>query len=319
MSDATCCVCHQPTGATAKTFGGRCYCQRHYERVLRDRRGLWQAGLVEILGLLLFVALVELVFSLSRVQLRGPGLLAASIVLAVAPALLWLLFFYRQDRLEPEPKGYVLGVFVLGALLAAAVGLPLVRNVFRTADWLGQSFAVNLLGSILVIGFIQEFLKYAAVRYSVYPLAEFDELVDGIVYGTAAGLGFATVLNVNYVLESRGVDLQVGIIHVVVVALAQASFAGITGYFLARAKFEARPIWWVPAGLALAALLNGLFTYLRSQITRTGIDLRTGGGFNPWPGLLLATALGLIVFIVLNILIHRAGQAALSQATGETK
>lgn len=316
MSEAVCCVCQQPAGPSARTLGGRCYCQLHFERVARDRRGVWQAGIAQIAGLLVFVALVELLVSLARVQLQGAALLAASIVLAIVPAAIWLAFFYQQDRLEPEPKGYVISVFALGALLAAAVGLPLTRDVFRTSDWLGHSPAINLLGSILVTGFAYEFLKYAAVRYSVYPLAEFDERVDGIIYGTAAGLGFATVLNVYYVLDSGGVDLQVGVIHVVVTALAQASFAGITGYFLGRAKFEHELLWWMPAGLALAAVLNGLFTYVRGEVTRTGISLAGGGGFNPWPGLLLALGVAVIVFAGLNVLIRRANQATLSGAAG---
>ncbi|MBC8450366.1 MAG: hypothetical protein H8D78_21745, partial [Chloroflexi bacterium] len=33
-----------------------------------------------------------------------------------------------------------------------------------------------------------------------------------------------------------------GVIRIVVPALAQASFAGLTGYFLGRAKFEDEPV-----------------------------------------------------------------------------
>ncbi len=312
MDDVVCCVCQQAAGAEAKSLGGRWYCRLHYERVTRDRRGLWQAGIAQIVGLLLFVALVEVIVLVARPQLEGTVLLLVSVALAVVPALVWLFFFYQQDRLEPEPKGYVISVFVLGALLAAAVGLPLTRDVFRAPDWLGRSPVTNLLGSILVVGFVYEFLKYAAVRYSVYPLAEFDERVDGIVYGTAAGLGFATVLNIHYVVDSGGVNLQVGVIHVVVTALAQASFAGVTGYFLGRAKFEHEPLWWMPAGLTCAAVLNGLFTYARGELTRTGISLAGGGGFNPWPGLLLALGVAVVVFGALNWLIRRANQATLA-------
>lgn len=316
MSEQICCVCEQPAGAQARQLGGRWYCPTHYERVTRDRRGLWQAGVAQIIGLLALVMVVEIIIGITRLHLAGIALLAASVIVALTPALVWLAFFYQQDRLEPEPKGYVGAVFVLGALLAAAVGLPLTRDVFRVSDWLGHSPLVNLLGCILVTGFVYEFLKYAAVRYSVYPLAEFDERVDGIIYGTAAGLGFATVLNIHYVLENGGVDLQVGVIHVVVTALAQASFAGITGYFMGRAKFELEPVWWMPAGVTLAAALNGLFVYARGQVTRTGIDLASGGGFNPWPGLALATVVAVAVFAVLNGLIRRANRATLASSTG---
>ncbi len=43
-----------------------------------------------------------------------------------------------RTALEPEPKVYVLGVAILGALLAAAVGQPLINDVFRVPDWIGH-------------------------------------------------------------------------------------------------------------------------------------------------------------------------------------
>ena len=215
--------------------------------------------------------------------------------------------------MEPEPKGYVGGVFLLGGLLASAIGIPVLRDVFRTSEWLGSSTVTTILGSILVIGVVQEFLKYAAVRYSIYQSREFDERVDGIIYGTAAGLGYATMLNIQFVIDSQGADLRAALIRIVVTALAQASFSGITGYFLARAKFEEEPIWWLPSGVALAALLNGVFTYVRGEITTTRLSL-SGGGFNPWPGLILATVVALAVLLLLGRLIQRANKITLSGA-----
>ena len=58
-----------------------------------------------------------------------------------------------------------------------------------------------LLGNILVVGFVLQGIVYAVVRFTVYSTAEFDERMDGIVYGTAAGLGIATMLNINFILE----------------------------------------------------------------------------------------------------------------------
>ena len=313
MGEIICCVCHQPVGPEAKRLGGRTYCERHYAKVTQDRPSAWRAGLGHIVGQVAFVLIVVGLVALLKPALTGWALIAAGLVLALITAAIWLIFFYQQDRLEPEPKGYVLGVFVLGALLARAVGIPLLDDVFDVRRWLPISPWANLLGSILVVGFTQEFLKYAAVRYSIYPLPEFDERVDGVVYGTAAGLGYATMLNVHYVVTSGGVNLQVGVIRVVVTALAQASFAGLTGYFLGRAKFEDEPVWWLPGGVALAAVLNGLFTTLRGELTTTGLGL-TGGGFNPWPGLILAAIVAGVTFGVLFYLIRRAIGITLSGA-----
>jgi RsiW-degrading membrane proteinase PrsW (M82 family) len=260
-----------------------------------------------------FAVGAALALQATQPALKGATLALAGVVLALVPALLWLAFFYAQDRLEPEPKGYVIGVFALGVLLAGAVGIPVVRDLFRVQDWLSANPLVTLLGSILIIGFVQEFLKYAAVRYSVYNSAEFDERLDGVLYGTAAGLGFATMLNIHYVVGSGGVNLAVAAIQITVTALAQASFAGITGYFLGRAKFEDEPVWWLPAGLALAATLNGVFHVALGNLTRSGSVL-AGQTVNLWMGLALAAALAAVSLAVILGLMRRANRLTLAGA-----
>lgn len=306
MIEQICCVCHKSVGPDAPRLGGRYYCETHYAKVAQDRRSVWASGVVQIVGVLVFVGLVALIVSRTKLVLDGAALVWAGIVLALIPALLWLGFFYQQDRLEPEPKGFVLAVFLLGGLLASAAGIPLVRDLFQVQAWMSRSAAANILGSILIIGFVQEFLKYAAVRYSVYLSPEFDERIDGVIYGTAAGLGFATMLNIHYVTANAGVDLGVGVVRIAVTALAQASFAGVSGYFLGRAKFEEEPVWWLPLGVTIAAVLNGLFTYVRGEIVTVGLRYR------PVNGLVLATAVALAAFALLYYLMRRANRLTLA-------
>lgn len=315
MEQLVCCVCHKPVADDAPRLGRRAYCAEHYAKVSRDRKSVWRSAGLTILAVVVFAAVVALLAGVLHPIFKGPALVLAGVVLALVPAALWLVFFYLQDLLEPEPKVYVIGVFVLGALLASAVGIPVVRDLFHIQTWIGTNLLVTLLGSILVIGFVQEFLKYAAVRYTVYLLPEFDERMDGILYGTAAGLGFATMLNINYVIDSGGVDLGMGIIRIVVTALAQASFSGVTGYFLARAKFEDEPVWWLPLGVTIAAVLNGLFTVVRGGLTRSGslIAARTA---SPWLGLLLATLVAVVTLGVLLYLIRRANRLTLAGEQG---
>ncbi len=269
-----------------------------------QRKSLWLSNWVTfvLLGVfLLFAFAVEWLFHPTFTQ---TSLLLTGVVMSLIPAALWIIFFYRQDAHEPEPKGMVFSVFILGGLLAAAVGIPLVDDLYQVSDWLYDSAMTNLFGAILVIGFSQEFLKYAAVRFSVYNTAEFDERTDGIVYATSAGLGYATVLNIAFVVNSGGVDLGMGAIRIVLTALAQASFAGITGYFLSSEKLDQRPAWWMPVGISLAAILNGLFYYVWGTLKRPNIN--TAGGFvNPWIGLVIGAALALIVMLALSRLIAR--------------
>jgi RsiW-degrading membrane proteinase PrsW (M82 family) len=282
-------------------------------RTVYERRHIWRNEFLLIISLIVFVGIVYVLDGAIKPVFTASTLLMTGVVLALVPAAIWLVFFYLQDRIEPEPKGFVLGVFVLGALLAAAIGVPFLENIFRVSHWIYADTLTTIVGGILVVGFTQEFLKYAAVRYSIYNTEEFDESTDGVIYATAAGLGYATVLNIQFVVSNGGVDLGTGVIRMAVVALAQASFSGITGYFLGRAKFESERIWWMPLGITLAAVFNGLFNWLHGRITQPTISL-SGASVNIWIGLVLATVValattGMVLWLVRrNLESGRAGK-----------
>lgn len=81
-------------------------------RVLFGTKFLLVAGLV---GFVVVAWFVELLAGLDRAVDLGPALAA---LMAGIPAAFWLGFFYLMDRHEPEPKQLVVGVCVLGALIA---------------------------------------------------------------------------------------------------------------------------------------------------------------------------------------------------------
>lgn len=303
MAPPVCCVCDTPVAGKAYTVGGRTFCERHYTQITNNRQGMWGATLVMIVVLVLFEFIVGAVAPMVAPSLRGGALVFAGVVLALVPAALWMVVFYLQDRAEPEPKEYLFGVFGLGALLASAVGQPLITQFFRVSDWATGSVLLRLGAGVLVVGTIQEFLKYAAVRYSIFNSPEFDERIDGIIYGAAAGLGYATMLNITYVVNNGGVDLAVGATRIAVSALAHASFAGISGYFLGRAKFENMGPLWLPAGLFLAALLNGVVTVALGAISRSGLQA------TPLNGLILAAGIAIVTFGTLFMIMRRNNQA----------
>lgn len=273
-------------------------------KAVHERKHIWRDEFLLIASLVVFVGIVYALDNAIQPVFTPTALLLTGVFLALVPAAIWLVFFYLQDRAEPEPKGFVLAIFALGALLAAGFGIPLVENVFRVSRWIYTDTLTTILGGILVVGFTQEFLKYAAVRYSIYNSDEFDEPTDGVIYATAAGLGYATVLNIQFIVSNGGVDLGVGIIRIAVVALAQASFSGITGYFLGRAKFEAESIWWMPLGITLAATFNGLFHWLLGLVTRPTITL-SGATSNVWMGLVLAAVVAFVTTGIILWLVRR--------------
>lgn len=278
------------------------------ERVAHNRSGLWVAVVITLIGLLLFTGIFNFILPNLGDGLSNGSLILLGLILSAVPAALWLFFFYRLDRLEPEPKHMVFGIFVLGALAAGALHDPLIYNVFSVSDWQYNTWWGHLLGGILIVGFIEQFLIYAVVRYSVFRHPEFDERVDGVIYAIAAGLGLATVLNFQYVVRSNGVDLDIGSIRMVVNALAYAAFAGILGYFIGQIRFEKTPVWYMPAGLALAAVINGLFFFLLDRTFSGGLN------YNPWADLIFAAVVAALALALVFWLIERANEETLRMA-----
>lgn len=269
------------------------------------RTSFWRSGIASLVGLVLFVFLLS--FFRTPPSLEGISLLVVGIFIALVPALLWLAFFYQMDRKEPEPKRVVLRVFIFGAFVASGAGIRIVNNLFHVGEWGQGSPWLRLVSLILIVGFTQEFFKYVAVRYTVFPTADFDNRVDGIIYGVAAGLGYATALNLEYVLSTQGIIPFVGSIRMVDTALAQASFAAITGYFLAGARHGGRPVWWVPAGLTVAAILNGVVAFLRQEVIIQGLT------YQPLNALILAIVFITVTLGILFAIIRRAELRTLTE------
>lgn len=278
------------------------------ERVAHNRSGLWVAIAITLIGLLVFTGIFNFILPNFGDNLVGIPLILVGMLFSLVPAIIWLYFFYRLDRLEAEPKSMVVGVAVLSALITAALHDFIINDIFNVNSWQYNSWWGHLLGGILIVGIVEQFIVYATVRYLVFRNPEFDERVDGVIYSVAAGLGLATVLNFYYVFRSNGVDLDIGSIRMVINAMAYASFAGIMGYFIGQARFEKTPIWYMPAGLALAATMNGIFWYM--------LDRSFSGGLsnNRWGDLILATIIAVISLALVFWLIERANEETLRLA-----
>jgi len=177
------------------------------------------------------------------------------VVVALAPIVFLAWFVYTRDRYEHEPRRLIVKTFLLGAILVAPVVV---------AELLGSLFlppsadpVALFLHFLLVVALVEESSKYLAVRISVYRSREFNEPMDGLVYGAIAGLGFAAPENLLYVL-SRGAGL--GIIRAVLSVPGHALWGSIIGYYLARQKFTGARRSGL-AGLSVAVILHAAFDY----------------------------------------------------------
>ncbi|MGI6036679.1 MAG: PrsW family intramembrane metalloprotease [Limnochordia bacterium] len=212
------------------------------------------------------------------------------IILSLGPGLLWLWYFQRFDPWDREPFALLVKTFVGGMFMV--IPAILWEGLFR--PWLESPphLLATLLVTFLVVGFAEEGVKLLAVLWGAYFSSHFNEGLDGIIYAISAGLGFAAVENVFYVLGfGAGVALPRGVIAF----LAHASFAGVMGYYIGRAKFSSAGGWEMAKGLAWAVFFHGLYDFIL-----------IGGILPPWT----AIALVAVVFGWLLILIRRAQQAS---------
>ena len=157
------------------------------------------------------------------------ALLALITGLALAPALIYVLIIWWLDRYETEPVSLAVLAFVWGALpavilaviLEAVLGIP-----FSAAGALGEFGQSSLVAPIIeesAKGVIL-FVLFLAYRH------EFDDVLDGILYGALVGLGFSVVENVVYGLHFAFPDgYQAG--------GAPALDAVISGWFLRSGVF----------------------------------------------------------------------------------
>ncbi|MGH9800771.1 MAG: PrsW family glutamic-type intramembrane protease, partial [Blastocatellia bacterium] len=101
-------------------------------------------------------------------------------------------------------SGRVLGLtFLFGALVTIpALALNQIGKL-TLSGLLGESEISRLLLFVLIVGPVEEGLKLIAVYFYAYRRPEFDESLDGVVYGASAALGFAAIENVFYLAQNN--------------------------------------------------------------------------------------------------------------------
>ncbi len=159
-------------------------------------------------------------------------------IVPVALVLRWL------DQYEREPRSMVVGAFLWGLLvvpLFAGLGNDAWGVVITKLG--GGEFAYDW-SAALTAPVIEETYKYLGlvVLYLIARL-EFDDLIDGFVYGALIGLGFAVAEDVFYFIFKFGGDvpsvIQGFYVRVIASGLyGHVTFTGIAGigfaYFVTR-------------------------------------------------------------------------------------
>lgn len=178
------------------------------------------------------------------------GILSAGI----APGLALLSYFYLKDEYDSEPISVVFRAFIFGALLVFPI---MFIQYVLDAENIVQSEFVHAFFSISLL---EEFFKWFILIYTVYQHVEFDEPYDGIVYGAAVSLGFATAENIFY-LVANGLETAIG--RALLPVSSHALFGVIMGYYLGKGKFSSfSKRKWLIFSLLFPFILHGVYDYI---------------------------------------------------------
>lgn len=173
------------------------------------------------------------------------------------PALIWLFFWLREDRLHPEPKKIIIISFLAGMLVIPFV-LPVEKFVYG-------AFASTTLVFILW-AFIEELFKYIAAYFTGISRKCDDEPVDNLIYLISVALGFAALENTlflsNYFIQGQiTTALTSGTMRFIGSTLLHTVSSATIGIFLAFAFYHSRKykILFTILGLISATIIHSIF------------------------------------------------------------
>lgn len=311
MKDHECCICHSTDASEYRKFGQREFCIKHFNKLTYRRKSMYIAIACGIL-LSLILAIIAIVIDKNS----GEEILVISgsyrLLIGLLPVLFWLVVFYFMDFLEPEPKRFVLGVFVLGVIVANGFVFPLLDRYLNVQEWTRySSTGLKLILFILIYGFVQEYIKYIILRSTIFNHKEFDERADGLIYGAAIGLGFSLVINFRFLSNIEVFALTPVTIKIITTTLGQACWGAVSGFFLSISKFEHKPLLWVPIGVVIAAILNGVNRVAIENVSRTGLV------YTPVKGLFLSIIFTSLTFGVLIFVLVRINNSTITEERDE--
>ncbi|MEO7002036.1 MAG: PrsW family glutamic-type intramembrane protease [Ktedonobacterales bacterium] len=124
----------------------------------------------------------------------------AVVLSAVLLPVLYLAYFYDTRVYEDEPLTVLAGTFLVGVLLGAALSLAAYR-LLVTQRTLGLHSGptpgyVALNAVLLPLVSLALMLVGPVVLYALRP--RFNDILDGLVFGVASGLGFAAAQSIVY-------------------------------------------------------------------------------------------------------------------------
>lgn len=162
-----------------------------------------------------------------------------AVIAALIPIGLLFYYIYSQDKAQPEPprwlwRGVLYGVFSVFVSLTITSAFQGIAQSFSFLKGTAFGAILNaLFNAALPEEAAKLFMIWLLLRHNPY----FDEKMDGIVYATCVGLGFAGVENTLYLLNNLDCLIQVAVTRALFSVPGHFFFAVTMGYYISLAHF----------------------------------------------------------------------------------
>ena len=228
--------------------------------------------------------------------LPGLSFLFVYIVLAVLPAVLLLVYTYRQDRIEKEPLPLLLKLLMMG-VIAGFISSFLERigtAVLDLTPLTGNAAAYTVVLAFLVVAAVEEGTKFLLLYRHSWKAPSFDYRFDGIVYAVFVSLGFAAIENILYAF-TYGPS--------VLISRALLSVPGHMSFAVAGGIFYGRARQFANTGMQDLKVLNLIAAYVLPVLFHGFYDacvmLNTG------LSMLLFALLVVVIYLVIFLAVRR--------------
>ena len=261
--------------------------------------GILAVLIASILGLLVLVVIgIE----------TGPIGLILGLLAAMIPVPLYVVLVLWIDRYEGEPLWMLSTAFFWGALVAAFFAF-LFNTIFGlTVSMLAQDANAGEASAAVISAPIVEEIGKSLILFIFFfaKKDEFDGIVDGIVYASMAGLGFAMTENILYygnaAAQSGGILTATVIVRGFFAPFSHPLFTSLTGIGLGLARQSNNTA--VKVIMPILGLLMAIFMH---SLWNASAVLGGGAAFLLIYIVVMVPAF-LIVLVVIALSLRREGQ-----------
>ena len=157
------------------------------------------------------------------------------LMLAVLPSIILGWIIWKNDKVEKEPGGLLIGLFFcgIGSIIVTLILSGFVYLIPMCNPEEGTTLFQLFFGVFIGIALVEEFSKWIFVKLVTWKNKAFTHIYDAVVYAVFVSLGFATLENILYVVNG---GISVAIMRALL-AVPLHTFCGVfMGYYYGLAK-----------------------------------------------------------------------------------